>query len=87
MNAELNKELESHIATAVAAKWTDFAREHPALARTIDQAALGDYAAESLADDPAFQDAYRSAVEANVSARALAELVGQFVATVLRRLL
>jgi Asp-tRNA(Asn)/Glu-tRNA(Gln) amidotransferase B subunit len=83
----MNATLESQIAAVVSAKWPDFAREHPALARTIDQAALGDYAAEVLADDAAFKDAYRSAVEANVGARALANLVEQFVAPVLRRLL
>lgn len=83
----MSRELQARIAEVVASKWPDFAREHPALARTIDQAALGDYASECLADDPAFKEAYQSAVEANVGARALAALVDQFVGPVLRRLL
>lgn len=79
--------LEAQITTAVGASWPAFAREHPALASVIDQAALGRQVAQSLAGDPAFTAAYQAAVEANVGARSLADLVEQFVAPLLRRLL
>ena len=79
--------LQAQIAAAVGESWPAFSREHPNLARAIDQAALGRHVARSLEDDPAFIASYQAAIEANVGARSLANLVEQFVLPVLRRLL
>lgn len=84
MSAE---QLKADIATATASAWPAFAAEHPALARTIGQTVLSDFVTHSLADDPAFIEAYRAAVEARVGEEALTSLVSEFVAPALRRLL
>lgn len=80
-------QLRQAVMAATGSAWPAFAAEHPALARTIDQAALGTHLTRSLADDPAFVNAYVAAVEANVAPRVLACLVERFVTPALRRLL
>ena len=82
-----NERLKRDVAAATSDVWPAFAAEHPALARTIDQAMLSEYLTRSLADDAGFIAAYQAAVEANVAQRALANLVNEFVAPALRRLL
>ena len=80
-------QLQRDVAAATSLAWPAFAAEHPALARTIDQAMLCEYVTRSLADDPSFIAAYQAAVEANVAHQALANLVSEFVAPALRRLI
>lgn len=78
--------LKAQISVVIATSWPAFAAEHPALAHVIDQATLSDHVARSLADDAAFQEAWRQAVEAHVGVESLANLVQRFVALVLQRL-
>lgn len=65
-------ELKSHVAQQVKSSWTQFQSHHPNLAKAMDEIILTNHIAESLADDPDFQDAI-----------AHAQVVGTF-ATVLR---
>ena len=82
-----DEKLQRDIAAATSQTWPAFAAEHPALARTIDQAMLSEYLTRSLEEDASFIAAYQAAVEAHVAQRALANLVSEFVAPALRRLL
>ena len=83
----MNLELQSRIEAAVALNWDAFSSLHPALSQVIDKAALTRQVRRSLCEDPEFTRAYRAAVEANVSARAMASFVEQFVGPAMRRLL
>lgn len=81
------RSLRLRIEQVVAQQWPTFARAHPALARVIDQELLRDYAFDSLADDPAFVEAYRQAVSANLALSAIGELVAPFIGRAIARLL
>lgn len=88
MNTALDNEtLRAHVVLAIDQNWSAFAAEHPALAQVIDQIVLRDYVFETLADDPAFLDAYRAATESAASLNALANVVNGFVLPILKRLL
>jgi hypothetical protein len=78
--------LRSQIAEAVEQSWPQFAAGHPSLARVIDAQVIHDYVAQSLADDAAFQQAYRAAVEASVAAGSLGTLVRRFVDVAIARI-
>ena len=82
-----NARLKSQIVEAVGQSWPQFAADHPALARTIDQLALSDFVAETIAGDPEFDRAYRAAVEANVGAQAIGGLVRRFADVAIAKLL
>lgn len=93
MNAELldaeetNEErLKRDVAAAVDASWSQFEVDHPALAREIDRTLLAEHVADTLADDPAFVNAYRAALEAQAGARVLGDLVQRFVAIAVTKL-
>ena len=82
-----NEPLQQAVAAATATAWPDFAAQHPALSQAIDQRMLSEHLTRTLADDPAFVEAYRGAIEANVAQNALADLVKGFVVPAIRRLL
>ena len=84
---ELNADqLKRDVAAAVESSWPQFAADHPALAHAIDQTLLSEHVADSLADDPAFNEAYRGAIEASVGARVMGDVVRRFVDAALSRL-
>lgn len=83
----MNAELEARIGAAVEKTWAAFTREHPSLARVIDQTSLRQKIAKDLENDADFIRTYQAAVEANVGAKVLASFVEQFVAPALRRLM
>lgn len=50
-------ELKLHVAEKVKLAWPEFQARHPHLAKAMDEMILTNHIAESLADDPEFQQA------------------------------
>ena len=81
-----SRALRVRVATMVGQAWPQFVQAHPALSRVIDPELLKDYTFDTLADDPAFVEAYRNAVEARVAVEAVTRLIEPFVRAAIGRL-
>lgn len=80
-------DLKTQVASAVAVRWTDFAAKHPHLAAVIDTSVLIEEAAESLANDPSYQDALAEARTAETGLAVVVSVVDQYVVKLIARLL
>ena len=71
---------------AVKDAWPALRERHPHLAEVLEESAVVDAAVQSLADDPAYQQAMSEAAAAGVVAEVAGDLVRRFVQAFLRRL-
>ena len=84
----MNKiQLKDEVRRAISQNWDDFAREHPNLARVIDQELLVESAMRSLVDDPEYRTAMEQSHAVGIGIQAIVSFVDRFVARWLKRLL
>lgn len=81
MNAN---ELKSHVAKQVKSSWSQFQSHHPHLAKAMDEMILTNHIAESLADDPGFQDAIAHAQMVGTLASVLRDWIGKAIDQVIQ---
>jgi len=79
-------DLKTEVRRAIDRNWPAFQRDHPHLAGVIDESLVVASATQSLAEDPAYQEALRDAHLAGVAMEVGAELVERFVVRWLRGL-
>ncbi|HEX8323595.1 MAG TPA: hypothetical protein VF595_06735, partial [Tepidisphaeraceae bacterium] len=78
---------QTHVAAAVAVRWDDFARRHPALANVIDQTLIIENVADDIAADPAYQEAIAAVRATTVGIEAIVGLVDNGVVRFMQRLI
>ena len=80
-------DVKEEVRRAIAAEWPAFAASHPRLAAALDETVLVDPAVASLADDPEYAAAMRTADEVGAGASVVVDLVSRFVRDWLHRLI
>lgn len=79
-------DVKAHVRQAIDSSWDQFQRYHPHLANVIDRELLAEAAAQSLGDDPQFQDAMQRSSGLGIAASTLTDLIPQLVKRFLERL-
>ena len=79
--------LKTHIAAAVAVRWDDFSQRHPMLAGVIDQTLLVENVSDSLANDPAYQEALAATRASQVGLETVIGLIDGYVIKYISRLI
>jgi hypothetical protein len=79
-------ELREHVRRSVSAGWDEFTREHPLLARVVDQDLLVEHAMTRIADDPGYQSAMDQSAAVGIGMTAIESFVKRFVARLLEHL-
>jgi hypothetical protein len=80
-------DLKTEVSAILAIRWDDFAVQHPALSRVIDQHQLVEAATSHLRLDPEYQQALAGARAAGASAETLLRLIDRYVVVWLGKLL
>ena len=80
-------DLKEHVREAIRSSWPEFAQSHPHLAAVIDEDLLVESASSNLSADPEYQQSMRQAELAGTLAQGAAEIISEFIARWLKRLI
>lgn len=80
-------EIREMVRSAVKESWPALRERHPRLAEVLEESAVADAAARSLADDPEYLQVMAEAAAVGLAGDVVADLVRKFVEVFLRRLI
>ena len=78
--------LRDEVRRAIGREWEAFERDHPHLARVLDQELLVEHAAKVIAADPEYCETMEQAQIVGTGMGAVADLVGRMVSRLLREI-